>query len=175
MVTWIRIGELCRVTGDECSWRAIFNALCSRPVARLDKTWRRVDPGVRAMIENWARKAGSDAVENKLTFWGGDACENIRSSIDRAKLGEGGSFAVQFLRSAKYDFEAFRTAFSLCPRKPSERADGLTKVVQTLLGTWRVLSSEGGASGMCRKFVRYVPSLLECYELLMLFAVSTSL
>jgi hypothetical protein len=135
-----------------------------------------VDLGVRATIENWVSKAGSDAVENKLTFWGGDACERIRTSIDKAKLGEGDSSAVQFLRSAKNDFEGFRTAFSLCPRKPNEGADGLTKVVQTLLGTWRVLSSsEGGASGLSRKFVRYVPSLLECYQLLILFAVSTSL
>ena len=176
VTTWIRIGELCRVTGDECSWRAIFNALCSRPVARLDKTWRRVDPGARATIENWASKAGSDAVENKLTFWGGDACERIRTSVDKAKLGGGDSFAVQFMRFAKNDFEGFRTAFSLCPRKPSEGADGFTKVVQTLLGTWRVLSSpEGGASGLSRKFVRHVLSLLESYQLLMLFAVLTSL
>ena len=157
--TWIRIGELCRVTGDECSWRAIFNALCSRPVARLDKTWRRVDPGVRATIENWASKAGGDAVENKLTFWGGDACERMRTSIDRAKVGEGDSFSVQFLRSAKDDFEGFRTSFSLCPRKLNEGADGLTTVVQTLLGTWRALSSSEGYFGsLGRKFVRQVPS-----------------
>jgi hypothetical protein len=157
--TWIRIGELCRVTGDECSWRAIFHALCSRPVARLDKTWRRVDSGVRATVENWASKAGSDAVENKLTFWGGDACERIRTSIDRAKLGEGDSCAVQFLKSAKDDFEGFRTTFSLCPRKPSGGADGLTKVVQTLLDTWRAhSSSEGYVGSLGRKFVRHVPS-----------------
>jgi hypothetical protein len=174
--TWIRIGELCRVTGDECSWRAIFNALCSRPVARLDKTWRRVDSGVRATVENWASKAGSDAVENKLTFWGGDACDRIRTSIDRAKLVEGDSSTVQFLRSAKDDFEGFRTAFSLCPRKPSGVADGLTKVVQTLLGSWRTLSSsEGCVGGLGRKFVRYVPSPPECFYLLTPFAVPTSL
>jgi hypothetical protein len=157
--TWIRIGELCRVTGDECSWRAIFHALCSRPVARLDKMWRRVDSSVRAKVENWASKAGGDAVENKLTFWGGDACERIRTSIDRAKLGEGNSCAVQFLRSAKDDFEGFRTAFSLCPRKSIGGADGLTKVVQTLLDTWRAhSSSEGYVGSLGRKFVRQVPS-----------------
>jgi GTPase-activating protein BEM2 len=155
--TWVRIGELCRVTGDECSWRAVFNALCSRPVARLDKTWRRVDPGVRAIVETWSTRAGNDAVENKLTFWGGDAYERMRASIDRAKLGEGDSFAVQFLRAAKDDFEGFRTAFSLCPRKLSVGTDGRTKVVQTLLDTWRVISSsEGNAFGPGRKFVRHV-------------------
>ena len=157
--TWVRIGELCRVTGDECSWRAIFNALCSRPVARLDKTWRRVDQGVRAIVEAWVARDASDAVENKLTFWGGDACERIRASISRAKLGEGDSFAVRFLRTAKDNFEEFRTTFSLCPRKLNVGADGWTQVVQMLLETWRVFSlSEGSAGGLSRKFVRHVPS-----------------
>ena len=158
--TWVRIGELCRVTGDECSWRAIFNALCSRPVARLGKTWHRVDPFVRALVDGWVVKAGSDdAVENKLTFWGGDACERIRVSFDKAKLGEGDSCAVRFLRAAKDDFEGFRTSFSLCPRKSGAGKDGWTKAVQTLFDTWRVLSSEGGAVGFGRKFVRHVLSL----------------
>jgi hypothetical protein len=38
---WARAGELCRAAGDECSWRAIVGALCSAPIARLDKVWRR--------------------------------------------------------------------------------------------------------------------------------------
>lgn len=157
VATWVRIGELCRVTGDECSWRAIFNALCSRPVARLDKTWHRVDPSVRALVDGWVAKAGGDAVETKLTFWGGDACERIRASIDKAKLGEGDSCALRFLRAAKDDFEEFRTAFSLCPRKWTAGTEGWTKAVQTLFDTWRVLSSsEGGAGGLGRKFVRHV-------------------
>jgi GTPase-activating protein BEM2 len=157
--TWVRIGELCRVTGDECSWRAIFNALCSRPVARLGKTWHRVDPFVRALVDAWVVKAASDdAVENKLTFWGGDACERIRVSFEKAKLGEGDSCVLRFLRAAKDDFEGFRTSFSLCPRKSGAGMDGWTKAVQTLFDTWRVLSSEGGAVGFGRKFVRHVLS-----------------
>ena len=172
---WVRIGELCRVTGDECSWRAVFNALCSRPVSRLDKTWRRVDPGVRAVVETWVAKVGNDGVENKLTFWGGEACERMRASIDRAKLGEGDSLAVQFLKAAKDDFEGFRTAFSLCPRKLNVGTDSWTKVVQTLLDTWRIISSsEGCAGGMGRKFVRHVFSPLELCQFLMHFTVSTS-
>ena len=172
---WVRIGELCRVTGDECSWRAIFHALCSRPVSRLDKTWRRVDPGVRSVVETWAVKVGNDAVENKLTFWGGEACERMRASIDRAKLGEGDLLAVQFLKAAKDDFEEFRTAFSLCPRKLNVGTDSWTRVVQKLLDTWRIISSsEGSAGGMGRKFVRHVFSPLEVCQFLMGFTASTS-
>ncbi|KAJ6456328.1 hypothetical protein C8R47DRAFT_1227865 [Mycena vitilis] len=36
-----RVGELSRAADDECAWRAIVAALCSGPVARLDKVWRR--------------------------------------------------------------------------------------------------------------------------------------
>jgi hypothetical protein len=135
-----------------------------------------VDPGIRAIIEAWAVEGGNNALDNKLTFWGGEACERIRASVDRAKLGEGDSFAVQFLKAASDDFEGFRTAFSLCPRKPSVGADGWTKVVQTLLDTWRIIfSTEGTAGGLGRKFVRYVLSSLECCQFLIyFFAVSTN-
>ena len=175
--TWARIGELCRLTGDECSWRAIFDALCSRPVARLDKTWRRVDSGVRPMVDNWVSKAGKDPIETRLTFWGGDACERMRASLDRAKLGEGDTFSLRFLKAAKDDFEEFRTAFSLCPRKLNVGTDGWTKAVETLVDTWRVLSSsEGSISGLARKFVRHVLSLIQDCQLLTpyAYAVSTS-
>jgi GTPase-activating protein BEM2 len=174
--TWARIGELCRIAGDECSWHAIFNALCSRPVARLGKTWRRVDPGVRTFVDGWVAMAGRYAVENKLTFWGGDACERMRASLDKAKLGEGDSCFVRFLRAAKDDFEGFRTAFSLCPRKSGAGKDGWTKAVQALFDTWRVLSSsEEGAGGLCRKFVRHVLSLPDRCELLTPLLASTNL
>jgi hypothetical protein len=175
--TWARIGELCRLTGDECSWRAIFDALCSRPVARLDKTWRRVDSGVRPMVDNWVSKAGKDPIETRLTFWGGDACERMRGSLDRAKLGEGDTFSLRFLKAAKDDFEQFRTAFSLCPRKLNVGTDGWTKPVETLVDTWRVLSSsEGSVSGLARKFVRHVLPLIQGCQLLTpyAYAVSTS-
>ena len=51
---WARVGELCRLAGDETSWRAIFAALCSRPIACLDKAWKRVNPQALAVIESWA-------------------------------------------------------------------------------------------------------------------------
>jgi len=120
-----------------------------------------VDPGVRPTVDNWVSKAGKDPIEKRLTFWGGDTCERLRESIDRAKLGEGDTFSVRFLKAAKDDFEEFRTSFSLCPRKLNVGTEGWTKAVETLVDTWRVLSSsEGGVSGLARKFVRQVLSLI---------------
>jgi hypothetical protein len=50
---WAKVGELCRVSGDECTWRAIAEALCSRPLARLEKVWKRVDSLALNAIEGW--------------------------------------------------------------------------------------------------------------------------
>jgi hypothetical protein len=101
----------------------------------------------------------------------------MRASLDRAKLGEGDTFSLRFLKAAKDDFEEFRTAFSLCPRKLNVGTDGWTKAVETLVDTWRVLSSsEGSVSGLARKFVRHVLSLIQDCQLLTpyAYAVSTS-
>ncbi|KAM6502914.1 rho GTPase activating protein 22 [Amanita muscaria] len=63
---WAKIGELCRIAGDECSWRAIMAALCSRPVARLDKVWKRVDTQALAVVESWVHpRPQASPVENE--------------------------------------------------------------------------------------------------------------
>jgi GTPase-activating protein BEM2 len=50
---WVRVGELCCIASDECSWRAIMAAICSKPVTRLDKVWKRVDMQAVGMVELW--------------------------------------------------------------------------------------------------------------------------
>jgi len=59
---WVNIGEMCRVSGYECSWKVISAALCSRPIARLFKVWKRVDPQALAAVQRWIfGKSGLDA------------------------------------------------------------------------------------------------------------------
>jgi hypothetical protein len=52
---WIRIGDHARTIGNECVWKATLYALISKPVARLEKAWRRVDVADRHQLENWIR------------------------------------------------------------------------------------------------------------------------
>ncbi|PPQ71599.1 hypothetical protein CVT24_006459 [Panaeolus cyanescens] len=58
---WARIAEQCRVAGDECTFRAICAALCSRPVARLDKAWKRVDSRTWSVVQGWVAALGGES------------------------------------------------------------------------------------------------------------------
>ncbi|KIY65166.1 hypothetical protein CYLTODRAFT_424593 [Cylindrobasidium torrendii FP15055 ss-10] len=77
---WIRVGELCRNDGDEATWAAIRAALCSPPIARLDKAWKRVDA---AAVEQWA--GGASVVEPRLTPWGGDLKTRFKQCLESAR------------------------------------------------------------------------------------------
>ncbi|KAJ7659713.1 hypothetical protein DFH06DRAFT_1402750 [Mycena polygramma] len=80
---WARVGELCRAAGDECTWRAIVAALCSAPVARLDKVWRRAEGPALAAVEGWARLEGEgcEVREPRVTPWGGAIQAKLNHSI----------------------------------------------------------------------------------------------
>ena len=156
---WTRVGELCRLAGDQCSWRAIFAALCSRPVARLDKAWKRVDPLALAAIESWVYP-GSDGEavgvkEPKVTPWGGDIRERLKDELAKAS-GDGGehSFGVESFETARALFEGFRTSFSLCPRRvliDGEEGEDVRKMVEY----WQDMAAEsGGSSSLAMKFQR---------------------
>lgn len=147
---WTRVAEVSRSLGDECSWRAIRAALCSRPVARLDKAWRRVDPASLSLVEHWVVQGeGQSTVDTRAIPWGGDTRERIRTALERAKIGEEGSteWAVSGLKEARDVFEGFRTNFSLCPRKVEPTADEKGEEIATLTRGWQELYSTGGGIG----------------------------
>ncbi|KAF9231969.1 hypothetical protein BU15DRAFT_90776 [Melanogaster broomeanus] len=114
---WARVGELCRVAGDECSWMAISAALCSRPVARLTKAWRRVDRQSLIAVESWiyAESDGRVATvrEPMVTAWGGETKELIRRELDQARDEIDSNWIVQPLLVARDLFEGLRTKFAL--------------------------------------------------------------
>ncbi|KAI0046467.1 hypothetical protein FA95DRAFT_1606903 [Auriscalpium vulgare] len=151
ITAWARVGELCRITGDETSWRAVVAALCSRPVARLEKTWKRVEPGVISVVDGWIgrgpRPEGS-VVEHTLTFWGGEMCDNMRIALDKATVNEEQeAYGLQHMTEAKNVFAEFRTAYSLCPRKVNQQPDNWNEDADSLLAVWLTLSAIGGGLG----------------------------
>ena len=164
--TWIRVGELCRLAGDECSWRAIFSALCSRPVARLDKAWRGVGRVPLAAVESWVYPTSSnDAAlgvkEPKVTPWGGDIRMRVKEELGKAVEENGGGIVVKPLEDVTRMFEGFRTAFGLCPRRMpvgEEEAELFSaEEVQKLMGYWAEMARAGGAVGSAAaKFQRSV-------------------
>jgi hypothetical protein len=58
---WIRTAEACRSRGDEASWRAILEGLTCRAVARLEKSWRRLDDNLESTVRNWIDSSKSQA------------------------------------------------------------------------------------------------------------------
>jgi GTPase-activating protein BEM2 len=53
LVKWIATAEQCRKWGDEVSWKAILAAVTCPAVARLEKTWRRVDDELVKEVREW--------------------------------------------------------------------------------------------------------------------------
>ncbi|KAG1740823.1 uncharacterized protein EDB91DRAFT_1053018 [Suillus paluster] len=137
---WARIGELCRVAGDECSWMAISTALCSRPIARLGKAWRRADRQSIMVVESWIYPGGDGQValinEPVLTPWGGEIRDRAKHLLDQAREERTDEvWAAKPLLQTRDLFEGLRTKLSLCPRKTSR--DDLPHDVEKLLDFWQ--------------------------------------
>lgn len=165
---WAKVGELCRMSGDECSWRSIVEALCSRPVARLEKVWRRVDPLALQAIESWVYPlntsgevvfsggfgpggAGSGTgapvgvKEPRVTPWGG----NMRAKISEelAKVKDDQMLSVDALTNVHSLFSSFRAAIGSCPKRTQVEEGEISEDVKRMVGFWREMASEGGGKG----------------------------
>ena len=176
---WARVGELCRTAGDECSWRAISAALCSRPVARLTKAWRRADRQSVIAVESWIYPENdgqlASARQPMMTAWGGDMNQQMRYELDRARNEVDEHWATEPLLKVKNIFEGFRTRFALCSRIPVEN-DSLSPDVAKLVSHWEDLSQGNAAqNAFSQKFQRYVSSRKTWGWILTLVLVSTSL
>ena len=148
------------MAGDECSWRAILNALCSRPVARLDKVWKRVDLQALGLLEAWVHPAEAEGEtvqvgEPKSTPWGGDVQVKLKEELDRTRIDASSSavgsaeevFKVEGMDRARVLFETFRTSFLLCPRKTFVVDGELDQDMKRMVGFWWAIANEGGGVG----------------------------
>ncbi|KAF8951373.1 hypothetical protein BDZ97DRAFT_1932432 [Flammula alnicola] len=157
---WARVGELCRAAGDECSWRAISAALCSRPVARLDKVWKRVDPQALTAIEAWSHYTNAvptaSVAQPQVTPWGGDVRVRANEELTKARTDSGDPMVhMDSVVKAKSLFEEFRKSFLLCPRKTYVSENEITEDVRRMVAFWREMAAEGGGmSGMAVKLQR---------------------
>ena len=182
---WTKVGEICRLAGDECSWRAISAALCSRPVSRLDKTWKRVDPQALSAVEFWAQhhvvvdnkesggsSGGISVGQPQVTPWGGDVKVRIVEELAKARGGDNGGAGgagvggvggensminTACMVKARSLFDQFRTSFLLCPRKSRVLENEISDDARRLAAYWRDLAVDGGGvSSLAIKFRRYV-------------------
>lgn len=158
---WARIGDICRRTGDECSWQAIFAALCSRPLARLDKVWKRVDSDALRLVQSWVyRHDGNEPAsvsDLKHLPWAGARIKEIKEALEVAQAQDGDGWTVAPLKEAWRSFEALRRDFSLAPRIPVQSSGVEPDDIEVLGNLWQKISSQGSTpSGLASKFKRYV-------------------
>ncbi|KAF9784053.1 hypothetical protein BJ322DRAFT_1109900 [Thelephora terrestris] len=167
IMAWIRIGELSRQLGDECSWMAICAALFSRPVARLDRVWKRLDSVALTIAESWVypgpEGGPATAGEPKQTPWGGIAKEKLRECFDQVKESDTGKgWVVKPLFEAKEVWGGLQASFALCPRKTdwgrSDRGRGMEEgeSVSRMVTLWQTLHQNKGnnGSGLALKITR---------------------
>lgn len=157
---WARIGELCRRTGDECSWRAIFSALCSRPLARLDKVWKRVDGDALRLVQSWVypHDGNQPATVSELKYvpWAGERITQVKESLDAAQGQQEGVWIVTNLMQAWQHFEALRRDFCLCSSTQEQEPVVESDDVAALVRLWSAISSQGGpVTSLSAKFKRY--------------------
>ena len=149
---WVKVGEMCRANGDECSWKAILVALCSRPVARLAKVWKRVDPQALAIVQRWIfgklgldnTRAEAKVEQPQLTPWGGNTRDSLNAEVVRAN--EELLIKCNSLLTAVQLFDTFKTSFELCPRKYVGEGE-LNDDIRKLVSFWKEMANDGGGRG----------------------------
>ncbi|KAL6305095.1 hypothetical protein BKA93DRAFT_731484 [Sparassis latifolia] len=156
---WARIGEACRRSGNECSWRAIMAALCSRPVARLEKVWKRVDVEAFSLVQSWVRPCETGETmhveEPKVVPWAGDVRRLLKECLERSRTADCSEWQVDPLIEARERFEAFRTEFSLCGggnAEPGPVED--TDDVEALVEQWKNSCDTEAVRSVASKFIR---------------------
>jgi hypothetical protein len=151
---WARVGELCRLEGDECTWQAIKAALCARPIARLDKVWKRVDPNAYNAVYSWAHGSTTVASEPLVTPWAAAIRDDMEKKLNQAKSTQGEDiWSVAPLAQIWRDFEALRMKWSLCPKKLPE-GDEPGEQILRMVNFWREKARQGGDSGgLAEKFI----------------------
>lgn len=155
---WARVGELCRAAGDECSWQAILHALCSRPVARLIKAWRRVDRQSLIVVESWVYPENDGHVATARvplsTVWGGDLNERIRKLLNQASNEGEEHWLVSPMVKAKELYNDLTAKVSMCANASTD-GDSPSQDVEKLVSFWDQYSQgTSGQSAFSLKFQR---------------------
>ncbi|KAF6748741.1 hypothetical protein DFP72DRAFT_1144226, partial [Ephemerocybe angulata] len=153
--TWAKIGELCRRGGDECSWKAIAAALCSRPVSRLEKAWKRVDPQALTVVESWVYPSSAGdkpspslrVNDPQFTPWAGDLRKRLGEELAKARGDNGGEETM-----LSKDLSRRRGCMMGLGMNAVISEDEVGADVRRMVAFWRDVAEGGRTSGMAIKF-----------------------
>ena len=151
---WARVGELCRHAGDETSWHAIMDALCSKPIARLEKAWKRVESAALSAVRTWvyASPNGERAVvpEPRRTPWCGEGRQRALELLGKIREAKGSVWPVAPMEDIRSIYASFQGALSACERELHRRDVSEDDDVLRLIQLWKETSKKAP------KTLRYV-------------------
>ena len=154
---WARIGDICRRTGDECSWRAIFAALCSRPIARLDKVWKRVDGDAVRTVQSWIyghdNSPPAAIPEAKTIPWAAEGMSAIKAAMDESRSNDGTAWKVYSLTRARQIYARIQGDFEAARKVPPPTSTDPDDV-EALATHCEYLAEGGSVNGFGTKFTR---------------------
>lgn len=144
---WARVAEQCRHAGDECSWKAIMDALCSKPVARLEKAWRRTDAHVLSVVRSWVHASSMNEPAKvqipKITFWGGGLRHKALKIIEELHDGKSNDWHISPMQVAKQSFDEVKTLLGTCaPKHDLLDAAPDNEDLLCLVQLWKDMSKE---------------------------------
>lgn len=135
-------------------------ALCSRPIARLDKVWKRVHGDALRIVQSWVYPLESgEGAEKEPTCipWAGTSLAEAKELLHSAQLSESSEWKMSPLLHALSLFESVRRDFDLHRGTPQTEAAQHNDDVETLVRHWRsAFSRKGGDVGVAAKFKRCV-------------------
>ncbi|KAH8112731.1 hypothetical protein DFH11DRAFT_473608 [Phellopilus nigrolimitatus] len=141
---WARVGEMCRHAGDECSWRAVLAALCSRPIARLEKAWKRVDSTALGAVRAWVYAAPggeyAGVVVPRVTPWGGDGRYQALKLLEKLQDGKSNEWRCDPMYETRRIFNQFYSSVDGCVRDPHRRDRSEDEDINRLVQLWKETS-----------------------------------
>jgi hypothetical protein len=154
---WATIGEACRRAGDVCSWRAVAEALCAPPLARMIKLWRRVPPETYRVVHSWVHEHGRAApAASQTSLWFADAPDRLHDEIELVRTEDPASLPVGGMLRAGQAFGEIKQEFARWAR-PADIPESNDLTFQTLLKLWRAVAIVGPSLTYRSGIVRCVP------------------
>ena len=158
---WARVAELCRLAGDECSWKAIMTALTSKPIARLEKAWKRVDSTAINAVRTWIyaftslasvnKKDSFGVSEPRRSPWGGDGRFRVAKIVEKLLEEKKNGWKCKSMIEAMRIFQEFFVSLQGCVAALSAASEGSISEVEDvakLSEHWKELAKKPAPNKM---------------------------
>ena len=131
---WAKVGDSSRRMGDECSWRAIMAALCSKSVARLEKAWKRVDSQSITIVKSWINDEFISG-NQMIIPWCSDQRQKVLGLVPKIFAEKSQDWVFEPMRDSRTIYDSVCSAIASYSRESASPTDsndeeGITRLSQ---------------------------------------------